>query len=52
MVSAQLFHEVRADAPLVIECTTVPPHLPVDYCRFILPDGTGLSVNEKSTLQK
>lgn len=52
MVSAQLFHETRADAPLVIECTTVPLHLPIDYCRFVLPDGTGFSINEKATSQK
>lgn len=52
MVSSQIYHEIQADQPLVIECTTVPPHLPVDYCRFVLPDGTGFSINEKATSQK
>ncbi|XP_031627128.1 uncharacterized protein LOC116343281 isoform X2 [Contarinia nasturtii] len=48
-VSTNLFQDAQQDSPLSVECRSIPEHVPVDYCRFVLPDGTGFSINEQVT---
>lgn len=52
LVSTNLFQDAQAGSPISIECKSVPAHLPIEYCRFVLPDGTGFSISENSTAKK
>lgn len=52
LVSTNLFQDAQAGSPISIECKSIPAHLPIDYCRFVLPDGSGFSINEESTAKK
>ncbi|KAJ6639661.1 hypothetical protein Bhyg_12408 [Pseudolycoriella hygida] len=52
LVASSVSRDVMVSAPIVIECTTIPINLPVEYCRFVLPDGTGFSLNEDVTSDK
>lgn len=49
LVSTYLFQDVEIGSSLSLECRSIPAHVPIDYCRFVAPDGTGFSINEAST---
>lgn len=52
LVSTSLFRDVQIGASLMIDCKSIPSHVPLDYCRFVLPDGTGFSFSEETTIHK
>lgn len=52
LVSTNLIHDAQHGTSLLLECRAIPEHVPLDYCRFVLPDGTGFSINEKTTANK
>lgn len=52
LVATNLFQDAQSGSSLSIECKSIPAHLPIDYCRFVLPDGSGFSINEDSTARK
>jgi len=37
---------------LLVECVTVPPKTPLEYCRFVSPKGVGFSLDETVTPDK
>lgn len=47
-----LFQEAQHGTSLLLECRSIPEHIPLDYCRFELPDGNSFSINEKTTVHK
>lgn len=51
-VATNLFQDAQQSHSLLLECRSIPEHLPLEYCRFVLPDGTGFSINENSTSKK
>lgn len=51
-MAAQLQLSVLNAATLHVDCTTVPVRLPLRYCRFVLPDGRGFSIDEQITQAK
>lgn len=52
LVSTNLIHDAQHDTSLLLECRSIPEYAPLDYCRFVLPDGTGFSINEMTTANK
>lgn len=52
MVTSSITKNVIVGGAIIIECTSIPVNLPIDYCRFVLPDGTGFSLNENVTTDK
>lgn len=52
MVATSVLQEVTTGTSLLLECASVPANVPLNYCRFVLPDGTGFSVNEETTSDK
>jgi len=49
LVASSISKNVLTGNAIIIECTSVPVNLPIDYCRFVLPNGIGFSVNEAVT---
>lgn len=47
-------HEVGAtdSQTLTITCRTVPDRISLEYCRFLMPDGTGIHIGDEITQQK
>lgn len=52
LVSTNLIHDAQHGTSLLFECRAIPEHVPLDYCRFVLPDGTGFSISERTTANK
>lgn len=52
LVSMFLLQDAQVGESVSLECRSIPKGVPLDYCRFILPDGTGFSLNEQSTENK
>lgn len=52
LVSTNLIHDAQHGTSLLLECRSIPEHAPLEYCRFVLPDGTGFSINELTTANK
>lgn len=46
LVASEPNVEVLTAAPIHLECTTIPVRLPLEYCRFVRPDGRGFSIDE------
>lgn len=52
-ISTELNHHAQQSTSLLLECRSIPDLVPLDYCRFVLPDGiTGFSINEQTTADK
>lgn len=51
-MASSLLQEITAGSSVNLECMSVPMHVPINYCRFVLPDGTGFSINENTTIDK
>lgn len=52
LVASELQVTVLAAAPLSVDCTTIPVRVPLQYCRFVMPDGRGFSIDEQITQAK
>ncbi|XP_055298260.1 uncharacterized protein LOC129566399 [Sitodiplosis mosellana] len=50
LVSTNLFQDAQQATSMVLECHSIPEHVPLEYCRFLQPDGKSFSINEKSTV--
>lgn len=46
LVASEPDVQVLTAAPIHLECTTIPVRLPLEYCRFVRPDGRGFSIDE------
>lgn len=51
-MASSISKNVLIGGAIIIECTSIPVHLPIDYCRFVLPNGQGFSINEDVTSEK
>ncbi|XP_037026242.1 uncharacterized protein LOC119067401 [Bradysia coprophila] len=49
LVASSITKDVMIGSPIIIECTSIPVNLPIEHCRYVLPDGTGFSLNENVT---
>lgn len=52
LVSTNLVQDAQHGASQLLECRSIPEHVPLDYCRFVSPDGMGFSINEQITVKR
>ncbi|XP_055534891.1 uncharacterized protein LOC129724211 isoform X2 [Wyeomyia smithii] len=49
MIGSHDYIQATLEAAVVIECSSIPKHTPLQYCRFVTPSGDAFSLDESVT---